>query len=40
MNNVQKYLMSVRLLDENGEPDATIFDVTIYKNKKAVKIAY
>ena len=40
MRNVEQYLMNVRLLDENGEPDATLFDVTIYRNKKAVKIAY
>lgn len=32
--------MGVRLLDVNGELDAALFDVTMYKNKKAVKIAY
>tara|TARA_S200000501_G_scaffold369313_1_gene408522 strand:- start:2158 stop:2280 length:123 start_codon:yes stop_codon:yes gene_type:complete len=40
MNNVGQYLMGVRLLDVNGELDAALFDVTMYKNKKAVKIAY
>ena len=37
---VEKYLMSERLLDENNEPDVTLFDVTMYKNKKTLKIAY
>ena len=37
---VKKYLMSERLFDENDEPDVTLFDVTMYKNKKTLKIAY
>ena len=37
---VEKYLMSERLLDENNEPDVTLFDVTMYNNKKTLKIAY
>lgn len=37
---VEKYLMSERLFDENDEPDVTLFDVTMYNNKKTLKIAY
>ena len=37
---VKKYLMSERLFDENDEPDVTLFDVTMYNNKKTLKIAY
>ena len=37
---VKKYLMSERLFDENDEPDVTLFDVTMYNNKKTLKISY